>query len=135
MKRTLITLAIASTLGLGGIAGLQAGDKEGRGHGGRGMHGGTHGGKWGNPLERLTKDLDLTADQEAKVQPILDQTKPQMRAIHEEAMQKMRAVMENATAQIRPLLTPDQQQRFDAMKKAHEDMMQAHRAMKEARQQ
>ena len=120
MKRTLITLAIASTLGLGGIVGLQAGDKEGRGHGGRGMHGGMHGGKWGNPLERLTKDLDLTADQEAKVQPILDQTKPQM---------------DNDTAQIRPLLTPDQQQRFDAMKKAHEDMMQAHRAMKEARQQ
>ena len=135
MKRTLITLAIASALGLGGIAGLQAGDKEGRGHGGRGMHGGMHAGKWGNPLEHLTQGLDLTADQEAKVQPILDQTKPQMRAIHEEAMQKMRAVMENTTAQIRPLLTPEQQQKFDAMKKAHEDMMQAHRAMKEARQQ
>jgi Spy/CpxP family protein refolding chaperone len=111
-------------------------DKEGRGgHGERGMHRGMHGGKWGNPLERLTKGLDLTPDQEARVQPILDQTKPQMRAIHEEAMQKMRAVMENTTAQIRPLLTPEQQQKFDAMKKAQEDMMQAHQAMKEARQQ
>lgn len=82
----------------------------------------------GNPLEHLSAKLDLTADQKAKVQPILDQAKPQIEAIHREAMEKMRTIMENTGAQIRPLLTPAQQEKFDAMKKAHEDM---HKAMQE----
>ncbi len=134
MKNTLLTRAIASTLGLGAVAGLQAGE-----HGGRGMHRGGRGemgGRgWGNPLERLTKDLDLTPEQQAAVAPIVAQTKPQMQAIHQEAMQKSRAVMDNAEAQIRPLLKPEQQQKLDAMKKAHEDMMKARQEMHQARKQ
>lgn len=47
----------------------------------------------------------------------------------------MRAVMENATTQIRPLLTPEQQQKFDAIRKAHEDMMKAMQEMHEAQKQ
>ena len=86
----------------------------------------------GNPLEHLSKDLNLTDDQKAKVQPIIDQTKPQMAAIHREAMEKMHALMENAGNQIRPLLTPEQQVKFDAMKKAHEDMRKAMEEMHEA---
>jgi hypothetical protein len=43
--------------------------------------------------------------------------------------------MENATAQIRPLLTPEQQTKFDAMKKAHEDMRKAMQEMHKARPQ
>lgn len=89
----------------------------------------------GNALEHLTKELDLTPDQQAKVTPIVDQAKPQIQAIHQEAMEKTRAVMENAGAQIRPLLTPQQQAKFDAMKKAHEDMMNAMKEMHSARQQ
>lgn len=89
----------------------------------------------GNPLEHLTKELDLTPDQQAKVAPIVDQAKPQVQAIHQEAMQKMRAVMENCGAQIRPLLTPQQQAKFDAIKKAHEDMLNAMQEMHQARQQ
>ncbi|MDQ6654507.1 MAG: hypothetical protein M3Y80_01655 [Verrucomicrobiota bacterium] len=132
MKKTLLTLAIASTLGLGAAGSLQAGE-----HGGRGMH---HRGEMGergrgNPLERLTKDLNLTPEQQAAVAPIIAQTKPQMQAIHQEAMQKARAVMDNAEAQIRPLLKPEQQQKLDAVKKAHEDMMKAHQEMRAARQQ
>ena len=87
----------------------------------------------GNPLEHLSKDLNLTDDQKAKVQPIIDQTKPQMEAIHKEAMEKMQALMESTGAQIRPLLTPEQQTKFDAMKKAHEDMRKAHEEMEKAK--
>jgi Spy/CpxP family protein refolding chaperone len=86
----------------------------------------------GNPLEHLSEALDLTADQKAKVQPIIDQAKPQIAAIHQEAMEKMKAIMESTGAQIRPLLTPQQQQKFDAMKKAHEDMHKAMQAMHDA---
>jgi len=120
MTRKLITLIAACGLTLGGLTYLQAGEHE---HGpGPKMH------HMGNPLEHLSEKLDLTAEQKAKVQPIIDQTKPQIAAIHQEAMEKMRAIMESTGAQIRPLLTPEQQQKFDAMKKAHEDM---HKAMQE----
>ena len=82
----------------------------------------------GNPLEHLSGMLDLTADQKTKVQPIIDQVRPQIEAIHQEAMEKMRTLLETASAQIRPLLTSQQQEKFDAMKQAHEKM---HEAMKE----
>jgi periplasmic protein CpxP/Spy len=131
MTRKLITLLAASALTLGGLVYLQAGEP--------GMKHEHHGPgpdhMMGNPLDHLSKDLGLTDEQKAKVQPIIDQTKPQLEAIHQEAMQKMHALLENAGAQIRPLLTPEQQQKFDAMKKAHEDMRKAHEEMEAARKQ
>jgi hypothetical protein len=66
------------------------------------------------------------------VQPIIDQTKPQIQAIHQEAMEKMLALLENTGAQIRPFLTPQQQQKFDAMKQAHENMRKAMEEMHDA---
>jgi Spy/CpxP family protein refolding chaperone len=83
----------------------------------------------------LTKTLSLTSDQQSKVQPILDQAKPQIIAIHKDAMQKTQAVMASTMSQIRPLLTPEQQTKFDAVQKARQDMRAAqqelHNAMKE----
>jgi Spy/CpxP family protein refolding chaperone len=89
----------------------------------------------GNPVERLTKALDLTPDQEAKIQPIFDQAKPQVAAVRQEARQKIKAIRENTQAQIRPILTPAQQQKFDALKKAREDMRKAREEMREAMKQ
>ena len=66
-----------------------------------------------NPLQRTTEQLNLTPEQKAKVQPIIDQATPQIQNIRHEAMQKTKAVMDNAMAQIRPLLTPDQQKKLD----------------------
>ena len=122
----------AAALSIGGLVYLQA--KEPGEHGPKHEHDGPgphH--MMGNPLEHLSKDLELTDDQKAKVQPIIDQTKPQLQAIHKEAMEKMHALLESATAQIRPLLTPQQQQKFDAMKKAHEDMRKAMEEMHDAK--
>ena len=110
----------ACGLTLGGLAYLQAGEPGPKYH------------HMGNPLEHLSESLNLTAEQKVKVQPIVDQAKPQIEAIHQEAMEKMRAIMESTGAQIRPLLTPEQQQKFDAMKKAHEDMHKAMQEMHEA---
>ena len=131
MKRTLIALTVSGALALGTFALYAEGPENGKDCG----HGGMRHGQWGNPLEHLTKELDLTPDQQAKVAPIVDQAKPQIKAIHQEAMERTRAVMENATAQIRPLLTPEQQVKFDAVKKAHEDMMNAMKAMHQAHHQ
>ena len=80
----------------------------------------------------MPEKLSLTADQQAKGKPIIDQAKPQIVAIHQDAMQKAKAVMDNAMAQIRPLLTPEQVQKLDAMKQAHEKMREAHKAMHDA---
>ena len=79
--------------------------------------------------------MDLTSDQQTKVQPILDQAKPQIAAIHQEAMQKMKGVMDSTLSQIRPLLTPDQQKKLDAVQKAHQDMMNAHKELHDALQE
>ncbi len=80
----------------------------------------------------MTKSLDLTPDQQAKIQPIFDQAKPQVDAVRQDAMQKIRAIRENTQAQIRPILTPAQQQKFDALKKAREDMRKARQEMRDA---
>ena len=83
-------------------------------------------------MERMTKALDLTPDQQAKIQPILDQAKPQIIAARKEGMEKVKTIRDNTRAQIRPLLTPPQQQKFDAIQKAREDMRKARQEMREA---
>ena len=121
MKRNLLTFAAVGAIALGGFAIAQAengGNRGGHGH--------------GNPLARLTETLNLTPDQQAKVQPILDQTKPQIIAIHQEAMQKTKAIMDNAVLRIRPLLTPEQQTKFDAQQKARQDMHNARKELHDA---
>lgn len=119
MKQNLITILAVSGMALGSVVIAQPEDHDNCG--GRGWH------HRGNPLEHMTESLKLTEDQKAKVQPILDQAKPQIRAIHEEAMQKTKAVMESTMSQIRPLLTPEQQKKADDLQKARQDL---HNAMK-----
>ncbi len=124
MKRNLLTLAVAGAIALSGFAIAQAGDKEDLG--GRGWH------KRGHRFEHLVETLNLTPEQKAKVQPIFDQAKPQLKAIHQEAMQKAKAIMDNTMAQIRPMLTADQQKKLDDMKTAHEQMHNAAKKMHDA---
>jgi hypothetical protein len=120
MKRSLLTL-----IAIGAIsAGLAIAQGEGPG----GFH---HG---GNPLEHLSKSLNLTADQQAKVQPILDAAKPQLQAIHQDAMTKAKAIHDNVMSQIRPLLTAQQQAKADQLQKAHQDMATAAQEMHAAAQ-
>src|SRR4051794_21120667 len=117
MKRYLVTLVAISAISAGGFAFAQ---------GPEGPHGGMRHGEFG--IEQFTKTLNLTADQQAKIKPILDAAKPQLKAIHEEAMTKAKAIHENVMSQVRPLLTAEQQAKADQMQKAHQDM---HKAMKE----
>ena len=106
MKRNFLTLAAAGLIVLCGFAVVQA---QGRhGSGGRG-----HG------IEQLTEGLNLTPDQQAKVQPIIDQAQPKIAEIHREAMEKMKAVMASTVSQIRPLLTPEQQKKLDENQHSH----------------
>ena len=128
MKRNILILAAAGAIALGGFVIVQA--QPGSGPTGFGC---PHGHAFG--LSGITEKLDLTADQQTKVQPILDQAKPQIAAIHQEAMQKMKTLIDGAVSQIRPLLTADQQKKFDAIQKAHQDMMNAQKELHQATQE
>jgi periplasmic protein CpxP/Spy len=120
MKRNFLTFASAGAIALGGFAWVNAQDGGG-GFGGH--HGGWHGHRFA--MEHLTKSLNLTPDQQTKVQPLLDQARPQIIAIHKDAMQKTQAIMDKTMSQIRPILTADQQSKFDALQKARQDMQNA----------
>jgi Spy/CpxP family protein refolding chaperone len=89
------------------------------GPGGPGGPGDHHPG--GNPMEVLSKRLNLTEDQKAKIKPILDEGMPQMKAIHEEAKAKMKTVMDGIHDKIKPLLDADQQQKLEELKKQMEN--------------
>ena len=126
MKRNVLTLVAAGAIALGGFAVVQA--QPGPAGGGRG-----HGHGFG--LQGITEKLNLTSDQQTKVQPIIDGAKPQIAAINQEARQKMKTVMDSTISQIRPLLTPDQQKKLDDIRKAHQDMMNAHKELHDATQE
>ena len=108
MKRNFVTLAAAGLIVLGGFALVQA-------QGPRG------GGPRGHGLDRLIEGLNLTPDQQAKVQPLIDQAQPKIAEIHREAMQKIKEVTASTVSQIRPLLTPEQQKKLD--ENAHQRRM------------
>lgn len=107
MKRNIVTLGALSALSLGSFVFAQDQDL-----GGREQHGG-RGGYRHDSLEKITERLNLTPEQKAKIQPILDQAKPQIEAIRRDAMEKAKAVMDNTRQQIRPMLTADQQKQLD----------------------
>ena len=124
MKRNVLAVVTAGAIALGGFVIVQAQPGPG---------GGGHGHAFG--LQHLTDKLNLTSDQQTKVQPIVDAAKPQIRAIQQEAMQKAKTVMDSTLSQIRPLLNPDQQKKLDAIQKAHQDMMNAHKELHDAMQE
>ncbi|MEY2600746.1 MAG: hypothetical protein QOJ36_65 [Verrucomicrobiota bacterium] len=120
MKRNLLTVAAIGALALAGYAFAGPHGGFGAGHG------------QGFAMGHLTKALNLTADQQSKVQPLIDQARPQIVAIHKDAMEKTHAIMDKTMSQIRPLLTADQQKKFDDMQKARQDMRNAMQEMHNA---
>ena len=95
---------------------------------------GKHGrGMRGNPeqrLERLSKQLNLTDDQKAKIKPILDDEDAKMKALWEDTSTnpadkrgKFMAIHQTANDQIKSLLTDDQQKKFaDMQEHMHQHM-------------
>jgi Spy/CpxP family protein refolding chaperone len=122
MKRNLLAIAAAGAIALGGFIITQAQAESGFGC----AHGHTFG------LKEITGKLNLTTEQQTKVQPILDQARPQVAAIFQEAMQKAQTVIDSTVSQIRPILTADQQTKLDAIQKAHQDMRNAQKELHNA---
>jgi hypothetical protein len=66
-------------------------------------------------IERLRSDLNLNDDQMKSVSAILDDTKNEYKALRAEVKPRFDEPRQKARAKIRALLTPEQQQKFDAM--------------------
>ena len=83
--------------------------------------------------EMMAKHLNLNADQQAKVTDILKSEQTQMESLHSDASlsqqdrrAKMMDIHKASNDQIRGLLNPDQQKKFDEMQSHREQMMQGH---------
>ena len=83
-----------------------------------GMFMGPPGGPGGRPragmlIERLDRELQLTADQKAQVQAIFDGRRSHLEAVQRDIAARAEQEQRELQAEIRKVLTPDQQSRFD----------------------
>ena len=81
-------------------------------------------------LKNLTEKLSLSTDQQAKIKPILEDTRSEMMKVmqddsmsREDKMAKGRSLREAANGKIRDLLNDDQKKKFDEMQKEMQDRM------------
>ena len=65
-------------------------------------------------FEDMKRDLSLNEQQATEIRAILDQTRNEYRALRTEVRPRYDTLRQNARTRIRALLTPEQQQRFDA---------------------
>jgi Spy/CpxP family protein refolding chaperone len=114
ITRLKLWLAIAAIFALGCATGafldsayrLRAGAARSGSRGGKRDH--------AQVFEKMQRELNLDERQAAEVRKILDETRNEYRALRSEARPRFDAVRQSARARIRALLTPEQQQRFDA---------------------
>lgn len=76
--------------------------------------------------EHLRRTLNLTAEQETKIAPIVDATSTKLETIRVETAERVRTVMEDSKKEIAPLLTPEQQKKLDKLETEHRKMMMHH---------
>jgi Spy/CpxP family protein refolding chaperone len=91
-----------------------------KGQGRKGGGGGGRGGRGGMTAEARVTALDqavaLTADQKTKITAIYTKLQEKIQAIpQEERFAKMQELNQAASKEVRALLTPEQQAKFDAM--------------------
>jgi periplasmic protein CpxP/Spy len=81
-------------------------------------------------IKHLTKKLNLSDDQQAKLKPILEDQRKQMDTIHkdsslsrEDRFSKMQELRQNSDTQIKSVLNEDQQKNFDKMREEQRGRM------------
>ena len=116
-------------------AGAPAAPYQGGGYGG-GQGGGGRRGPMSpdDQLKRMTKDFDLTADQQAKIKPILVDEQKKMEDVRNDSSgdrpamrQKMMQIRQDTNDQIRALLDDKQKGKFDEQEQERLDRPQNRR--------
>jgi Spy/CpxP family protein refolding chaperone len=115
--------------------GAPAAPYQGGGYGG-GQGGGGRRGPMSpdDQLKRMTKDFDLTADQQAKIKPILVDSRKKMEDVRNDSSgdrqtmrQKMMQIRQDTNDQIRALLDDKQKEKFDKQEQERQDRPQNRR--------
>jgi periplasmic protein CpxP/Spy len=123
MKKQLLSVALSTLFGMGvAIAAPQTQDQPAAsGQTAETPH--RHQADPNHQLKMLTKRLNLTADQQNQLLPILTDRQQQMQAIRndntlapKDRRAKMRALREDSEAKIKNVLTDDQKQTYDQMR-------------------
>ena len=76
--------------------------------------------------KRLQDKLELTPDQMATINPIIDNGVAQLRSIRIDTMERLNKIFEDSYAKISAVLTPDQRTKLDQMDKERREMMEQH---------
>jgi Spy/CpxP family protein refolding chaperone len=79
-------------------------------------------------LKMMTDKLNLTADQQTKIKPFLEDARTQSQAVmkddslsRDDKRAKMRGIRENTNSKIKDVLTDPQKKQFDAMQQEMRD--------------
>ena len=116
-------------------AGAPAAPYQGGGYGG-GQGGGGRRGPMSpeDQLKRMTKDFDLTTDQQAKIKPILVDAQKKMEDVRNDSSgdrqtmrQKMMQIRQDTNDQVRALLDDKQKEKFDKEQQERQDRPQNRR--------
>lgn len=67
----------------------------------------------GKGLERMSKELGLTAEQKPRVEAIFNAERKKVEAIFEEEKKKLQAVQEETRSSLKEVLTPEQMAKLD----------------------
>lgn len=135
MKRRMCSLALSTLLGLGvAIAAPLAQDQPAQGS----QNAGRHPMDPNRQLSRLTKKLNLSADQQNQILPILSARQQEMQSIWsdnslsaQDRHAKMRAVREDSDSKIRALLNDTQKQTYDQMQQQARERAKEHREQRQ----
>ncbi len=68
-------------------------------------------------IERMAKELQLSAEQKTKVKQIFDDTREQLRGLRKESEPKVAEIRKQAYERIQQTLSPDQWQKFQQLRK------------------
>src|SRR3989442_619688 len=115
MKQNLIMFGIGVLLVAGFAVSVIAGFNVGQA---QGIAAGRHWRDQAFALEKAAMALNLSTDQRGRVEPFIVDAGPRITAIEADARKKKHDVIDNTLAQIRPVLTPDQQKKLDDLQKA-----------------
>jgi Spy/CpxP family protein refolding chaperone len=66
-------------------------------------------------VEQMTRDLDLTPEQQAQLAASLEETRKQMNAVYDSIRPQIQQLREQGRDRIRAFLTPEQREKFEAM--------------------
>ncbi len=104
-------LLLSVALSLFGASAWADGDDHGYGHDPK------------SHLEKLTKKLDLTKEQQDKILPIIEEKHQRMEALHEQ----MKEIRQQAMGKIEAELTPEQQKKWKEMQEEREQKMKEYK--------